>query len=60
MKACYDANRSNTNSNKFTCVYDRICIDLSSINYAYVKGGYIVSSILFLNYKSETCNVFKP
>jgi hypothetical protein len=61
MKACYDVNRFNTNSNKFTCVYDRICIGLSSINYAYVKGqGYIVSSMLFVNYKSETYNVFEP
>jgi hypothetical protein len=61
MKARYDVNRFNINSNKLTCVYDMICIGLSSINYTYVKGGgCIVSSVLFVNYKSETCNVFEP
>jgi hypothetical protein len=56
MKACYDVNRFNTNSNIFTCVYDKICIGLSSNNYAYVQDrGCIVSLMLLVNYKSETC-----
>jgi hypothetical protein len=40
------------------CIWKGMC---RSINYAYVRGGEcIISPMLFVNYKSETCNIFEP